>query len=213
MAILMKAYENIHRIWNVSVTILCNVAHYFPLHSNWLGTCHYTSCLLSSGERLLLKSQVRDILSSVRHRHCLNIPCCIEMIFGTVGIPRLLFIMCGIHNIHTEWPWENKTPILWYVRGKCPFGLIWPIGIYWRAILVRSRHISVRFYVCETTRCVSDVLLQSANWRKTFYNAYPVETGAVVMKFHVSLHTKHNIRGTSWGFTIIKSSRNKSRSD
>ena len=61
--------------------------------------------------------------------------------------------------------------------------------MYLRAFL-RCRRISVQFYVCETTRCASDALLGRANWHQTFYNAYPVETEATVMKFYVSLHVK-----------------------
>ena len=40
-----------------------------------------------------------------------------------------------------------------YLRGKCSFWLIKAIFTDWRTFSVGSRHISVRFYVCETTRC------------------------------------------------------------
>ena len=52
------------------------------------------------------------------------------------------------------YPGINITRPFCYVRGKCSFRPIWPIFMYWRAFLVGSRHISVRFYVCETTWCV-----------------------------------------------------------
>ena len=40
-----------------------------------------------------------------------------------------------------------------YVRGKC---FAWfPLFMYWRVFAAGSRHRSVRFYVCETTRCAS----------------------------------------------------------
>ena len=42
---------------------------------------------------------------------------------------------------------------------KCSYWLIEPIFMYSRACAVGSRHISVGFYVCETTRCVSAALL------------------------------------------------------
>ena len=53
-------------------------------------------------------------------------------------------------------------------------------------------------------RCASDVLVEHA-W--TFYNAYPVKTKAVVMKFHFSLYVKAKHRGTSRGFVTIKSNQ------
>ena len=40
--------------------------------------------------------------------------------------------------------------------------------MYWRAFPVGFRHISVRFYVCETTRCASAALPQRANWPAIF---------------------------------------------
>ena len=48
----------------------------------------------------------------------------------------------------------------------------------WRASPVGSRHISVRFYACETTRYASAALLWCAKWNEIliitapFYNAY-----------------------------------------
>ena len=45
-----------------------------------------------------------------------------------------------------------------YLCGNCSFRLIQLISMYWRAFAVGSRHISVRFYVCETTRCASAAL-------------------------------------------------------
>ena len=45
-----------------------------------------------------------------------------------------------------EWNWDNQT---------CSNRTIY---MDWRAFLVGSRHISVRFYVCKTTRRASDVL-------------------------------------------------------
>ena len=56
------------------------------------------------------------------------------------------------------YPGINITHPFCYLRGKCSFRLIWPIFMYWRAFAVGSRHISVRFYVCETTRSVSVAL-------------------------------------------------------
>ena len=57
-----------------------------------------------------------------------------------------------------------------------------------RAFQVGSTHISVRFYVCETTRCASFALLQRANLNEIliitapFYNAFPLETGSLVIE-------------------------------
>ena len=45
------------------------------------------------------------------------------------------------------------------------------------------------FYASETTQLVSDVWLERGNWND-FYNTYPVETGAVVLKIPISLHVK-----------------------
>ena len=41
--------------------------------------------------------------------------------------------------------------------ATCPFWLIQSIEMYRGAFLVASRHILDRFYVCETTRCASDI--------------------------------------------------------
>ena len=56
------------------------------------------------------------------------------------------------------YPGINITHPFCYLRRKCSFRLILPIFMYWKAFAVGSWHISVRFYVCETTRCGSAAL-------------------------------------------------------
>ena len=108
---------------------------------------------------------------------------------------------------------KMQRSLVIFFFAKCPCWLILPIGINWRAFPPRSRHISVGFYVSETTRCASDVLPEHANWQSTFYNAYAVETAAIVMKFQVSLHIKAKHWRHIGFFTNIKSKRNMSSSD
>ena len=59
-------------------------------------------------------------------------------------------------------------------------------GYVLESILVGSKHIQVWFCVCDTKLRACDALLE----REFFYNAYPVETAGVVMKFPSSLHVK-----------------------
>ena len=99
-------------------------------------------------------------------------------IFAMMHIYYIWFKVISHHTRRVTHPWKNTTPTLWYLRGKCPFWLIWPIVIYWKAFLVRSRHILVSFYVCETTRCASDELLERAKLNQSFYIRTPRATGA-----------------------------------
>ena len=69
--------------------------------------------------------------------------------------------------------WENTTSTLWYLRGKCPFWLILPVVMYWRALLVGSRHISVAFYVCKSTLCASDVFCLNVEAATNFLQRLP----------------------------------------
>ena len=58
----------------------------------------------------------------------------------------------------------------------------------------------------------SDVLLERANWHQTFYNAYPLETVAVIINF-MSVHVKAKHRRHMAGFPKHKKPRNMSISD
>ena len=89
-------------------------------------------------------------------------------IFAMMHIHNIWFKVISHYTRRVTYPWKNTTPTLWYLRGKCPLWLIWPIVIYWKAFLVGSRHILVSFYVCETTRCASDDLLERAKLHQIF---------------------------------------------
>ena len=97
------------------------------------------SASLESNSKLHPRLQIRGVLpgDSFRHRY-------------TPGNP---FAYPGINKAHPSC----------CLRGKCSFRLIQSVFMYWRAFAVGSRHISVRFYVCETTRCGSAALRLRAN--------------------------------------------------
>ena len=131
-------------------------------------------------------------------------------------------ITCTLGNPFTHLG-KNITPTCLYTREKKSFWLIYSIFMHWRAFPVGSIHISVRLYDRETTRCASDGFWR-ANWHEFFLleqlltpdftHAYPVETGAVVIKNLVPVCMLiQNIRGTPRAFTNIESNRNMSISD
>ena len=117
----------------------------------------------------------------------------ISMTFPCLSIHKEVLIQaCSRRVTHSPTLGKYKAHLV-ICTLKCPFWQSWPIIIYWKSFLVGRRHVSVSFYVCETTPCTSDVLPERTDWHY-FYNPYPVETGAAVIKFHFSLNVKATYR-------------------
>ena len=69
--------------------------------------------------------------------------------------------------------------------------------------------------LCGFTNVQTDMTFfyYNCSWHQTFYNAYPLETWAVVIKIMSVCTWKQNSGDTPCGFTNIKSNWNISRSD